>query len=269
MYTESPDTFDRSSPLPIYLQLANWAEAKIVERQFAVGAKLPSESHLARQFRLNRNTVRQAIALLVQSGLVEKRKGIGNFVVRGTALLPTHQLGRMTSFVDDFQRHTVEIEDTILSKEKVKAPGGVGGACRAAAHCREGAVGSRAFALQLPRFRAAPRDGHARLALSTAGQRIRRGPSPLDADPPRPSPRQTGGPQARHQPGGAVHVPGEPGLYLAKPMPGGGAVLLSWRSLRVQSRGRSVPSGITGAGGPHLRPRFWLILKGASPPHPT
>ncbi len=122
MYTESPDTFDRSSPLPIYLQLANWAEAKIVEGQFAVGAKLPSESQMARQFRLNRNTVRQAIALLVQSGLVEKRKGIGNFVVRGTALLPTHQLGRMTSFVDDFQRHAVEIEDVILSKEKVKAP---------------------------------------------------------------------------------------------------------------------------------------------------
>src|SRR4030065_2988640 len=99
MYTESPDAFDRSSPLPIYLQLANWAEAKIVERQFAVGSKLPSESQLARQFRLNRNTVRQAIALLVQSGLVEKRKGFGTFVVRGTALLPTHQLTRMNSLV--------------------------------------------------------------------------------------------------------------------------------------------------------------------------
>jgi DNA-binding GntR family transcriptional regulator len=122
MYTVSADILDRAGPIPIYLQLANWTEGMIVDGHFAVGAKLPSESWLARQFRLNRNTVRQAIALLVQSGMVEKRKGLGNFVRRGRALSPIHQLGRLTSFVDDFDANVIEFEDALLEKERITAP---------------------------------------------------------------------------------------------------------------------------------------------------
>lgn len=121
MYTRPSGLPDRSSPLPIYLQLASWAESMISGGQFAVGTKLPAESQLARDFHLNRNTVRQAISLLAQRGLVEKKRGAGAFVKRRSVLSPIHQLGRMTSFVDDFEMNRVEIEDKILSQEKVRA----------------------------------------------------------------------------------------------------------------------------------------------------
>jgi GntR family transcriptional regulator len=121
MYTIPSGVPDRSSPLPIYVQLSSWAESMISSGQFPVGTKLPAESRLARDFRLNRNTVRQAIALLAQRGLVEKERGVGAFVKRRSALSPIHQLGRMTSFVDDFELKDVEVEDRILTQEKARA----------------------------------------------------------------------------------------------------------------------------------------------------
>jgi GntR family transcriptional regulator len=121
MYTVPAGVPDRSSPLPIYVQLAGWAESMISTGEFPVGTQLPAESRLARDFRLNRNTVRQAIALLAERGLVEKKRGVGAFVKRRSALAPTHQLGRMTSFIDDFEMADVAIEDKILAQEKARA----------------------------------------------------------------------------------------------------------------------------------------------------
>ena len=47
--------------------------------------KLPTEEELSKKYRVSRQTVRQALALLQESGLVEKRKGSGTYI---TGLLP-------------------------------------------------------------------------------------------------------------------------------------------------------------------------------------
>ncbi len=113
---------DKSSLIPLYLQLANWIEEMIKKGGLEVGAKLQSEGELAKEVGLNRNTVRHAISLLVQKGLLEKEKGVGTFVKRRSAFNPIRELGKLTSFVDDFEVNGVEIEDTILSKEAIEAP---------------------------------------------------------------------------------------------------------------------------------------------------
>jgi GntR family transcriptional regulator len=118
---------DKSSPIPLYLQLAGWIEGLITRGTLSVGSRLPSENRLASDFGLNRNTVRQAIALLVHKGLVEKQKGVGTFVRRIQTLYPIHQLGRMTSFVDDFDVSNIEIENVILGKGRVRASDEVAG----------------------------------------------------------------------------------------------------------------------------------------------
>lgn len=46
----------------------------------AVGARLPSEPKLAEMFQVSRNTLREAIRILIAQGVLEARKGIGTFV---------------------------------------------------------------------------------------------------------------------------------------------------------------------------------------------
>ena len=112
---------DKSNPIPLYIQLANYLESMIKSGSFTVGSLLPPEGVLSKEAEVNRNTVRHAIELLMQKGLVEKRKGVGTMVKRKSPLYPVHKLNRMTSFVDDFEIDNVEIEDVILSKEKIPA----------------------------------------------------------------------------------------------------------------------------------------------------
>jgi GntR family transcriptional regulator len=112
---------DKSNPIPLYIQLANCLESLIKNGSYAVGSLLPPEGGLSAEAGVNRNTVRHAIDLLTQKGLVEKRKGVGTMVKRKSPLFPVHKLNRMTSFVDDFEIDNVEIEDVILSKGKILA----------------------------------------------------------------------------------------------------------------------------------------------------
>ena len=112
---------DRTSPIPLYVQLASWLENEIADGGFAIGSRLPAEDELARLAGLNRNTVRHALASLAEKGLLATEKGRGTFVRRKQVLHPIRQLGRMTSFVDDFDLSDVSIEDVTLSKDKERA----------------------------------------------------------------------------------------------------------------------------------------------------
>lgn len=115
------NTIDKTSPIPLYVQVSEYLEKMIKKDKFQVGAKLPSEGELAGVFQLNRNTIRQAISLLVQKGLVEKQRGVGTFVKAKTSLFPIHQLGLMVSFVDDFNLDNVDLEERIIQKKKIMA----------------------------------------------------------------------------------------------------------------------------------------------------
>ena len=114
-------TLDKASPIPLYVQLAGRIEALISEGAYPVGARLPGEEELARRYVLNRNTVRHALALLAQSGLVRTERGVGSFVERTRLLTPIHRLDRITSFVDDFNLADVRVEDVLLARRKTPA----------------------------------------------------------------------------------------------------------------------------------------------------
>jgi GntR family transcriptional regulator len=65
---------------PKYHQIADQLRAQIKSGALAPGQRLPSEPDLAAQYDASRNTVRLAIALLTNQGLVESRQGLGTFV---------------------------------------------------------------------------------------------------------------------------------------------------------------------------------------------
>ncbi len=67
---------------PKYQQIADRLRAQINNGALRPGERLPSEPDLAAEYDASRNTVRLAIALLTNQGLVATHQGLGTFVLR-------------------------------------------------------------------------------------------------------------------------------------------------------------------------------------------
>ena len=70
-----------SNPLPLYAQLAETLRHRIARGDWTEGDRLPTQDALTREFAVARVTVRQAITLLQQDGLVSSKQGRGTFVL--------------------------------------------------------------------------------------------------------------------------------------------------------------------------------------------
>jgi GntR family transcriptional regulator len=68
---------------PIYWQLKERTVAMILDGTLAEGEALPSVRTVASEFQLNPITVSKSYQALVDEDLVEKRRGLGMFVVAG------------------------------------------------------------------------------------------------------------------------------------------------------------------------------------------
>lgn len=66
---------------PKYQEIADRLREQIGTGTLEPGQRLPSEPDLAAEYDASRNTVRLAIALLINQGLVVSRQGLGTFVV--------------------------------------------------------------------------------------------------------------------------------------------------------------------------------------------
>jgi GntR family transcriptional regulator len=69
---------------PKYQQIADRLRTQISNGTLDPGQRLPSEPDLAAEYDASRNTVRLAIALLINQGLVVSRQGMGTFVQEDT-----------------------------------------------------------------------------------------------------------------------------------------------------------------------------------------
>lgn len=70
----------RGSGVALWKQIAERLEAEIASGAFPSGARLPVEADLAVRFGVNRHTVRRALAVLTERGLIEATAGRGTFV---------------------------------------------------------------------------------------------------------------------------------------------------------------------------------------------
>ncbi|WP_125702335.1 GntR family transcriptional regulator [Lacticaseibacillus daqingensis] len=75
--------FDASSIVPLYQQITTQFTAGILSGAFPEGEQVPSTTEVARAYALNPATVLRGMNALVDAGLLEKRRGIGMFVVAG------------------------------------------------------------------------------------------------------------------------------------------------------------------------------------------
>ena len=80
------------STLPRYLSFANRLREQIVEGQFEAGSQLPSQRTLAEQFKTTVMTIRNALDLLNEEGLIRVEHGVGMFVVDNQLQMDEYQI---------------------------------------------------------------------------------------------------------------------------------------------------------------------------------
>src|SRR5262249_22634023 len=90
-------SIDRTSPVPLYFQLAQHYEAAIRSGALKVGSRLDNEVQLAERLGMSRPTVRAAFLYLSNKGLVVRKRGAGTLVAKESI----HPDGRVTSLDDD------------------------------------------------------------------------------------------------------------------------------------------------------------------------
>lgn len=67
---------------PLYQKLYNFVYDKIMNGDFSVGQKLPTEKELAEQFSVSNITSKKALGMLARDGLIKRIPGKGSFVLK-------------------------------------------------------------------------------------------------------------------------------------------------------------------------------------------
>jgi GntR family transcriptional regulator len=68
---------------PLFFQIAERLSEEIAEGVLSEGERVPSTNELAAYYRINPATAAKGISMLIDEGLLEKRRGIGMFVAPG------------------------------------------------------------------------------------------------------------------------------------------------------------------------------------------
>ena len=112
-------TVTASTTLSLFAQIESNLRQRILNNQLVAGSKLPSEAELETEFGVSRLTVRQALAALHASGLIEKINGKGSFVTRPA---DAPDLGPLTGFYEHMRAQGYQAHGHTLHARKVRAP---------------------------------------------------------------------------------------------------------------------------------------------------
>lgn len=80
-------TWELKSDRPIYIQLIEQIELRIVSGQYPAGGKLPPVRDMAAEAAVNPNTMQKALAELERSGLVYSQRTSGRFITEDKAMI--------------------------------------------------------------------------------------------------------------------------------------------------------------------------------------
>ncbi|MFJ4409236.1 GntR family transcriptional regulator [Streptomyces sp. NPDC088910] len=74
-------TIDREGPVPPYRQIADDLRSRIDDGAIPPGRRIPSMVEMEQQYGVARDTLRKAVQVLKDEGLVETVNGMGIYVV--------------------------------------------------------------------------------------------------------------------------------------------------------------------------------------------
>lgn len=110
-------TLDRTSPVPLYHQLAAQLRAAVHDGRLPRGSFLDNEIALSQQWHLSRPTVRRAIQDLVDAGLLVRRRGVGTQVVDDQV----RRRFALSSLWDDLAAEGLEPTTAVIELSRVAA----------------------------------------------------------------------------------------------------------------------------------------------------
>ncbi|MGU3362511.1 phosphonate metabolism transcriptional regulator PhnF [Methylobacterium sp. M6A4_1b] len=108
----------RGGGLAAWRQIADTLAGEIRGGSLGAGAQLPAESALAARFGVNRHTVRRALGVLAEGGLVRTTQGRGSFVEQGPIPYP---IGPRTRFSEIVSRTGREAWGDLIAAATVPA----------------------------------------------------------------------------------------------------------------------------------------------------
>jgi len=115
------------SGVALWRQVADGIERGIADGRFAAGEKLPGEMEIAETYRVNRHTVRRALATLAERGLVRAERGSGTYVEAAKLAYPLRSRTRFSEIVGaggrEPQGQLIAACDEVASRELARQLG--------------------------------------------------------------------------------------------------------------------------------------------------
>src|SRR5579864_4506650 len=93
------ETEHATSGVALWRRVADSIEQGITAGLYASGEKLPAETEIAESYRVNRHTVRRALATLAERGLVRAERGSGTYVEAPRLAYPLRSRTRFSEIV--------------------------------------------------------------------------------------------------------------------------------------------------------------------------
>jgi DNA-binding GntR family transcriptional regulator len=116
-----PVEVDRTSPVPLYFQVASRLQELIEQGEIGVGARIENEVDLAERLGVSRPTTRRAIQYLVERGMLVRKRGVGTQVVHPKVRRPVE----LSSLYDDLVNSDRKPRTEVLDLRVIPAPADV------------------------------------------------------------------------------------------------------------------------------------------------
>lgn len=110
---------DFSSEIPIYIQVAQSIEDGILNGIYKEDEVIPSTTEISVNFKINPATVAKGFNLLVDEGIIYKRRGVGMFVSRGSKEILIQKRKEsffsnyVVSLIEEAKKLSISTEDII------------------------------------------------------------------------------------------------------------------------------------------------------------
>lgn len=115
-------TVRNESAQPLYAQIKEIIKQRILDGEYAIHERLPSESEMMKVFGVSRITVRQALRDLHSEGLVFSVQGKGTFVSRPKAV---QDIQNLQGFGEAMKPQGYETSTRVVSVQEIKASGDI------------------------------------------------------------------------------------------------------------------------------------------------
>jgi len=110
-------TVDRSSPLPLWAQIADDLRARLRAGDFE--EHFPTDDELTRSYGVSRHTAREAVRKLSEEGLLRRQRGRGTRLARPVLEQPLHS---MYSLASSISAQGLEERSEVISAEVATCP---------------------------------------------------------------------------------------------------------------------------------------------------